>query len=168
MNSDFNYEKSIPANNFYTTFYPGLGFLKNQFVPDGFVDSSSYAKKLLPKDYNKKYGKYFISESHYKNIKKEVWNIIINEPLFVIKTVLAKISKLIFYILIICNFFLINFFFNNKIKKIIKFSLLINLGVFSVFPIISIPSLMYSSGFFGSCFCILIISLGNFNFKTWK
>ena len=165
VNPNFNYEKSVPGNSFYTSFYPGLGFLSNQYVIGGFLDSASYNKKLLPKNYNQKYGFYSITDSHAKNIKNEVWNIIINHPFFVIKTIFAKVGILIFYLLIICNFFLINFFLNRKISKITKYSLLINMGVFAIFPIISIPSILYTSGFFGSCFCILIISLGNFNFK---
>jgi|TARA_B110000037_G_scaffold19246_1_gene20286 hypothetical protein len=167
-NPNFNYEKSIPGNTFYTTFYPGLGFLSNNHVQNGFLDSASYAKKLLPNNYNEKYGNYFITENHYQNIKKEVWNLIFDQPKFILKTIFAKVGVLILYLLITCNFFLINFFLNRKINKIIKYTLLINLGVFAIFPIVSIPSILYSSGFIGSCFCILIISISNFKIKDFR
>ena len=74
------------------------------------MDLASYNEKLLPENYTKKHGLYFITETHNQNIKREVWNIIINNPFFVIKTIFAKVGILIFYLLIICNFFLITFF----------------------------------------------------------
>ena len=150
----------MPGNNIYTTFYPGLGFLNNTYGINGFQDNNSFKKNLLPKNYKKKYENIGITNEHHENIKDEVWRIVTNYPNFVIKNIFAKLGILIFYFLVIFNFFIFNFLFNKKISKIVKNCLLINILFSSIFPIIAIPSLNYSSGFITASFCILVISIG--------
>jgi|TARA_B110000037_G_scaffold42269_1_gene52213 hypothetical protein len=175
VNQQYPFEHTVTGNNFYFTFYTGLGFLNNNYVPGGFLDAHLYSVDMLPEKYktekNKinvdKYisNKVGVTKDHMNFIKKKTFEIIINNPKLIIETIFAKIGVLLIYLLVIINYFIYEFFKNKKIKNNYKLALIGNLIAYSIFPIISIPILNYSSGFIGACFSILIIVISKFDFK---
>ena len=51
VNPQYPFEHTVTGNNFYFTFYTGLGFLSNSPVPGGFLDKHLYSVDMLPEMY---------------------------------------------------------------------------------------------------------------------
>ena len=151
------------GNSSIVAFYAGLGYLRSDYFTEYFHDSEVF--KLVGKldengliikktDWNS-FTK--LNKQDIEIIKNKIIEFIFKSPLFIFKTIFAKLGILLGFFLIICNFSLL-FFFSKKLKFQYSIPLLANLLVAMIFPIISIPSKLYSLTFLGASLAIFIVS----------
>ncbi len=152
------------GNNLIPTLYAGMGFINSDNFKREFSDNEIL--KLIGKvdaNENKIIKNSIRNQTQITNtdiqiLKKKILNIVLENPLFIFRLYTAKIGVLIGYFIVICNISLIFFFLNIK-KNIFGVPLLFNLFFSSLFPIISIPSFIYSLPFIASSISIYYFSI---------
>ena len=169
-NPENEYYKNVKGDillgqSVWHSLYVSFAFLKNDIVKgvDGYDDKT--IRDLFDRDVDVDWHFY---SSDDDVIKKELIQILQNNPVLVFKTFFAKIGIILGYVLVIANIGLlifINLKFINENKLVVLF-LLINLLVASIFPMVAIPSKIYLGGVFSSAFLIFYLFILQFLNKS--
>ncbi len=156
-----NYKGEILlGHNLWHTLYASLNFLNNDIVKGHNSLEDDVIRDLLNRDRFSDWH-FYISDNNL--IKKEIRNILFQNPSLIFKTFFAKLGIILGYVLLIANiglYLLINRRFVKENKFTISF-LLINLITSSIFPLIAIPSKVYLGGVFSSSLLIFYFYISN-------